>query len=172
MRFLPEPIAWTQAPESLGDLARQRARWQRGSLETHRKHRQMSLNPRYGAVGLIGFGQLLAVDVIGAPVTVMGYVLVPLFWMTGLLSDDHFLAYVAMVFAIGILVSVLSLILEQILLARIERARDLATLAAIAVVENFGYRQLCNWWRIVGWYQYLRKQEGWGPMQRQEFKKT
>ena len=172
MRFLAEPIAWTQAPESLGDLKRQRARWQRGALETYRKHRSMSLNPRYGAVGLIGFGQLLAVDVIGAPVTVLGYVLVPLFWVTGLLSDDHFLAYVAMVFSVGILVSVLSLILEQILLARITRARDLATLAAIAVVENFGYRQLCNWWRIVGWYQYLRKKEGWGPMQRQEFKQV
>ena len=172
MRFLAEPIAWTQAPESLGDLGRQRARWQRGSLETFRKHRSMSLNPRYGAVGLIGFGQLLAVDVIGAPVTVLGYVLVPLFWATGLLSDDHFLAFLAAVFSFGILISVLSLILEQVFLARIVRARDLAKLALIAVIENFGYRQLCNLWRLRGWYQYLRKQEGWGAMQRQEFKQT
>jgi hypothetical protein len=68
--------------------------------------------------------------------------------------------------------SVLSLILEQVFLAKIARARDLATLAAIAVVENFGYRQLCNLWRDWGWYQYLRKQEGWGPMRRQEFKQV
>jgi cellulose synthase/poly-beta-1,6-N-acetylglucosamine synthase-like glycosyltransferase len=33
IRFLAEPVVWTQAPESLGDLARQRARWERGALE-------------------------------------------------------------------------------------------------------------------------------------------
>ena len=39
MRFMAEPVVWTQAPESLGDLGRQRARWQRGALETIWKHR-------------------------------------------------------------------------------------------------------------------------------------
>ena len=170
IRFLAEPVVWTQAPERLGDLGRQRARWQRGALETFAKHWPMTLNPRYGAVGLIGFGQLVAVDVIGPPITVLGYVLVPLCWATGLLSLDHFLAFVAAVFSFGILMSVSSLILEQCLLARIGRRRDLATLAAIAVVENFGYRQLCNLWRVRGWYQYLRRQEGWGPMTRQAFR--
>jgi len=76
------------------------------------------------------------------------------------------------VFSFGILISVMSLILEQIFLANIARPRDLATLAVIAVVENFGYRQLCNMWRVWGWYQYLRKQEGWGTMTRQAFKRT
>ncbi|HEY5713533.1 MAG TPA: glycosyltransferase [Allosphingosinicella sp.] len=172
IRFLAEPVVWTQAPESLGDLGRQRARWERGSLETFRKHRSMALNPRFGAIGLIGFGQLLIVDVVGPLVSVMGYVLVPTCWAIGLLSREHFLAFVAAVFSFGILMSVLSLILEQVFLAKIDRARDLATLAAIAVVENFGYRQLCNLWRVWGWYQYLRKQEGWGPMTRQEFKRV
>jgi cellulose synthase/poly-beta-1,6-N-acetylglucosamine synthase-like glycosyltransferase len=172
VRFLAEPVVWTQAPEYLGDLGRQRARWERGALEVFRKHRSMALNPRFGAVGLIGFGQILVVDVIGPLVAVLGYVIVPLGWAIGLLAHDYFLAYVAAVFSFGILMSVLSLILEQIFLAKIARARDLATLAAIAVVENLGYRQLCNLWRVWGWYQYLRKQEGWGPMQRQEFKQV
>ena len=88
------------------------------------------------------------VDVLGPLVAVIGYVLVPLCWAVGLLSHEHFLAFVAAVFSLGILMSVLSLILEQILLARFTRPRDLAKLAAIAVIENFGYRQLCNLWRV------------------------
>ena len=68
--------------------------------------------------------------------------------------------------------SVLSLILEQALRARIARPRDMAVLAAIAMMENFGYRRLCNLWRVRGWYRHLRKHEGWGPMTRQEFKRT
>ena len=45
MRFMAEPVVWTQAPETLGDLGRQRARWQRGALETLWKHRTLALNP-------------------------------------------------------------------------------------------------------------------------------
>jgi cellulose synthase/poly-beta-1,6-N-acetylglucosamine synthase-like glycosyltransferase len=172
IRFMAEPVVWTQAPETLGDLARQRARWQRGALETFWKHRSLALNPRYGAVGLISFGQIMLLDVIGPLVAVLGYVVVPLCWVFGLLSHEHFLAFLAAVFSFGILMSLLSLILEQVFIAKITRKRDLATLAAIAVVENFGYRQLCNLWRVWGWYQYLRKHEQWGPMARKEFKRV
>jgi len=172
LRFLAEPVVWTQAPETLGDLGRQRSRWERGALETFWTHRAMTFNPRYGMVGLLGFTQLLLVDVVGPILAALGYVLVPLCWATGLLDRDHFLAFLAVVFALGILMGLLSLILEQVLLGRIARARDLATLAAIAVAENFGYRQLCNLWRVQGWWQYLRKHQGWGPMTRQEFKRT
>jgi len=172
VRFLAEPVVWTQAPETFGDLARQRARWERGALEAFRNHRSLTLNPRYGAVGLIGFGQLLVIDVFGPVIAVVGYVIVPLCWAVGLLSHEYFLAFLTAVFSFGILMSVLSLILEQALLARITRPRELAILAAVAVVENFGYRQLCNLWRVWGWWQYLRKHEGWGPMTRQEFKRT
>ena len=172
MRFLPEPVVWTQAPETLGDLGRQRARWQRGALETLWKHRSLALNPRYGSVGLIGFGQIILLDVIGPIVAVLGYVLIPLCWAVGLLSHEHFLAFITAVFGFGVLMSALSLAFGQILLGKVERPRDMAILGLVAVVENFGYRQLCNLWRIQGWWQYLRKHEQWGLMTRKEFKRS
>jgi cellulose synthase/poly-beta-1,6-N-acetylglucosamine synthase-like glycosyltransferase len=170
VRYLAEPVVWTQAPESLGDLGRQRARWQRGALESWWKHRAMTLNPRYGSVGLIGFGQILIVNVIGPVVAMTGYVLLPIFWALGLLSLEHFQAFLAAVFSFGIAISVGSLIVEQMLLGRIVRARDLATLGAVAVIENFGYRQLCQFWGLQGTWQYLRGRQEWGPMVRKAFK--
>jgi cellulose synthase/poly-beta-1,6-N-acetylglucosamine synthase-like glycosyltransferase len=172
VRFLAEPVIWTQAPETLGDLGRQRARWQRGALESWWKHRTMTLNPKYGSVGMIGFGHILIVDVIGPVVAVTGYVLLPAFWAAGLLSLEHLKAFMAAVFSFGILTSVGSLIVEQMLIGRIVRARDLATLGAIAVVENFGYRQLCQFWRLQGSWQYLRGKQEWGPMVRKAFKEA
>lgn len=171
MRFMAEAVVWTQAPESLGDLGRQRTRWQRGALETFWKHCSLSLNPRYGPVGLIKFGQIIVLDVVGPIVAVMGYVLIPLCWAIGLLSPEHFLAFLTAVFALGILTSALSLTFGQFILGRIERPRFMAIMGLVAVVENFGYRQMCNFWRIQGWWQYLRKHEQWGSMTRQEFKR-
>jgi cellulose synthase/poly-beta-1,6-N-acetylglucosamine synthase-like glycosyltransferase len=169
IEFIPEPVCWTEVPEDLKILGRQRARWQRGALETFFRHKDMLFNPRYGRVGFIGFGQILIVDVLGPLSEVLGYVLVPLLWALGLLSVDYLLAFIAVTFTLGIFVSVATLILEEVELRRFPRARDLALLTSIAVIENFGYRQLSNFWRIRGWWQFLNKQQGWGDMARKGF---
>ena len=169
IEFIPEPVCWTEAPEEMKILGRQRARWQRGALETFFKHRDMLFNPRYGRIGFLGFGQILVVDIVGPIVEVLGYVLVPLLWGVGLLAVDYLLAFLAITFTFGIFVSVATLILEEVELRRFPRASDLAILTLVSVVENFGYRQVSNFWRVRGFWQFLRKQQGWGEMTRKGF---
>ena len=170
--YVPEPVAWTEAPESLRILGNQRSRWQRGALEVFFKHRDMFLNRRYGRVGWIGFGQVFIVDVLGPLIEVAGYVLIPAMWLLGLIAFDYVLAFLAVVFSFGVFLSVASLVLEEIQLRRLPRARDLAILTLVAMFENLGYRQLNNFWRIRGWWQFLRKREGWGEMVRKGFQPT
>lgn len=169
IEFIPDPVCWTEAPEDLAVLGRQRARWQRGTLETFSKHKDMLFNPCYGRIGFIGFGQVLVVDVLGPLVEVAGYVLVPLLWAIGLLSIEYLLAFLAITFTFGVFISVATLILEEVELRRFPHARDLAVLTLVSVAENFGYRQLSNFWRLRGLWQYLRKQKGWGQMTRKGF---
>jgi len=169
IEFIAEPVCWTECPESLKVLGRQRSRWQRGALECFAKHRDMLFNPKYGRIGFIGFGQILLVDVIGPLVEVLGYLLLPLLWALGLLALPWLLAFLAVTFTFGVFVSAATLILEEIQLRRFPRAYELAILTLIAVLENFGYRQLSNLWRLQGWWQFLRKQQGWGAMTRKGF---
>jgi cellulose synthase/poly-beta-1,6-N-acetylglucosamine synthase-like glycosyltransferase len=168
--FVPEPVCWTEAPETLAVLARQRARWHRGALETFVRHRHMAFNPRYGAVGMIGFGWIVLADVIGPPTEVMGYVLIPLWWSFGALSLDYLLAFIAVTFAFGVALSVGALALEESELHRFPRARDLVVLTGAAILENLGYRQLNQLWRLRGTLQWLRGAQGWGEMTRRGFK--
>jgi len=167
--YISEPICWTEAPEDLRTLRRQRERWHRGSLETFFRHKDMFFNPRYGRVGSLGFLNILLIDVIGPLAEVLGYILVPLFYALGLLSVDYFLAFLALSFTFGITISVFALILEELSLKRFSRAGDLVTLGAVAVLENFGYRQLNNFWRLRGTWQYLRGSQQWGEMKRKGF---
>jgi cellulose synthase/poly-beta-1,6-N-acetylglucosamine synthase-like glycosyltransferase len=169
IQFIPEPVCWTEVPETLSVLARQRSRWQRGALECFFRYRSMLFNPRYGRVGMLGMGHILIVDVLGPMAEVLGYVLMPTFWLLGILSADYLLAFTALVFMFGVSVSVCSLILEEAELHRFPRARDLAVLAAAAVIENFGYRQINNFWRVKGWWQFLRADQSWGEMTRKGF---
>lgn len=167
--FIPEPVCWTECPEDLGVLARQRSRWQRGALECFVKHRDMTFNPRYGRIGFVGFGHIVLVDVLGPLIEVLGYILVPLLWGLKLLALPWLLAFLAATFTFGIAISALTLILEEVQLRRFPRARELAILALISVIENLGYRQLSNVWRLKGWWQFLRREQGWGAMTRKGF---
>ncbi len=169
IRFVPEPVCWTEAPETLKILGNQRKRWERGALEGFFKHRKMLLNPRYGNVGMLAFPLSLLTDVLGPIVEVLGYLLIPLFWLIGALSLEFLLGFTALVFVLGVFISACSLILEEMELKRVPRARDLFILIGVAVLENFGYRQINNWWRVVGWWQFMRKKQGWGEMKRKGF---
>jgi cellulose synthase/poly-beta-1,6-N-acetylglucosamine synthase-like glycosyltransferase len=170
--FIPEPVCWTEAPESLTVLGRQRSRWQRGALETFVRHRDMLFRKRYGRIGWVGLPHVLVVDVLGPPIEVMGYVLIPLLWLLGLLAVDYLLAFLALTFVYGVFVSVGSLILEEIELQRFPKARDITVLTLAAIFENFGYRQINNLWRLRGHWQFLRGKQGWGTMTRVGFRKA
>src|SRR5260370_18250319 len=78
--FIPDPVAWTEVPESLRVLGRQRERWQRGLVAAMWQYRGMLFNPRYGRVGLIAvpfytFGAMAAplVHVLPHAITVVGW---------------------------------------------------------------------------------------------------
>src|SRR5207249_1923992 len=65
MPFIPDPVAWTEVPETGKILGAQRERWHRGLIAAMWTHRRMFLNPRYGAVGLLAMpffvlGEMLA----------------------------------------------------------------------------------------------------------------
>jgi cellulose synthase/poly-beta-1,6-N-acetylglucosamine synthase-like glycosyltransferase len=169
VEFIAEPVCWTECPDTVQILSRQRARWQRGALECFAKHRDMLFNPKYGRIGFVGFGQILLVDVVGPLIEVLGYFLVPLLWALGLLALPWLLGFLAVTFTLGIFLSMATLVLEEIQLRRFPRTSELLILAAVAVLENFGYRQLSNFWRLQGWWQYVRKQQSWGTMTRRGF---
>src|SRR5262249_42035248 len=46
-------IAWTEAPDTVRGLAKQRFRWSFGTLQCLWKHRDALFRPRYGALGLV-----------------------------------------------------------------------------------------------------------------------
>ena len=164
--FGPDPVCWTEVPERLDTLARQRNRWQRGTLQTLSRHRRMLFNPRYGPVGLFATPFFLIFEALAPLVEAGGYVvtLVALLfgWLDWRFAELLFLAAVVY----GALISVAAVILEEVSFRRYPRLTDLLRLAMYGVLENFGYRQLTLWWRLRGTFDFLRGRSEWGPMVR------
>ena len=171
MRFVADSVCWTQAPETFGVLRRQRTRWQRGMMQSLAKHRVMVGNPKYGPVGTVGMSYFLLFDIVGPVVELAGLLLVPISCYLGVVTPHFFLAWLALTFTYGVFLSASALLLEM-MVTRTTRARDLALLTMSAVLENFGYRQLNNLWRIEGIWQFLTGKQGWGTMERTKFRQS
>ena len=58
VRFDGTAIAWTEAPTSMRGLAKQRFLWAYGTLQCLWKYRDMTFNPRYGALGMVALPQV------------------------------------------------------------------------------------------------------------------
>ncbi len=167
--FLPEPVCWTEAPETMEMLGRQRARWHRGAIETFVRHGDMMTKPRYGRIGLVGMGQVLLFDLIGPILELTGYVLLPVLWALGILNSEYLIAFFSLSIFFGIAISVGALALEEAELRRVSQVRDLVRLFIAAVLENFGYRQLNSYWRLRGLWQWMTGVKSWGEMSRKGF---
>jgi cellulose synthase/poly-beta-1,6-N-acetylglucosamine synthase-like glycosyltransferase len=167
--FVPDPVAWTECPESLRALGRQRDRWQRGLAQTLTRHRHMLLRARYGKVGLVAFPYFFFLEMFGPAIELGGYLAFALSGALGLVDWRVVLAFLTLAFIFGVMLSVASVTLEEMTFRRYENSVDLVRLFLLAIVENIGYRQLSMYWRVKGLVSAARGQQGWGVMQRKGF---
>jgi cellulose synthase/poly-beta-1,6-N-acetylglucosamine synthase-like glycosyltransferase len=58
VRFDSSAVAWTEAPSTFRGLAKQRFRWAFGTLQCLWKYRDLTFNPRYGALGMVALPQV------------------------------------------------------------------------------------------------------------------
>lgn len=167
--FVPDPVAWTECPEDLATLGRQRDRWQRGLIESLWRHRVMMLNPRYGRIGLLAFPFYVALEVVGPVIEGLGYIAFAIALVLGLVSPQHALAFFAVAMLLGTALSMAAVSLEEVGFRRYPRLRDLVVLLGSTISENMGYRQLSTFWRIRGMTSKAAGARSWGAMQRKGF---
>ena len=166
VRFVPDPVCWTEAPESLRVLRRQRNRWHRGLIDTLWRHRAMLGRSRFGAIGLLAMPSFLVFEMLGPLVELSGYLIVPLCYLLGILDIRFMLLFLILAVLYGILLSVSAVLLEDMAFRRYPRARDLVLLVLVGIAENLGYRQATAWWRTRAFWDYWRGDLGWGRMER------
>ena len=164
--FIPDPVAWTEAPEDLRSLRGQRTRWQRGLGQALWVHRRMAANPRYGAVGTVAFPYFVVFELFGPLVELLGYAVVVASAALGALSLAFLAAFFAAAVLVGFFLSLSALALEEFSFRRYVRGREVGRLLVAAIIENVGYRQLLALWRTRALLDLARGGRGWGEMQR------
>lgn len=165
--YVPDPICWTEAPEDLRTLARQRIRWQRGLVESLKLNASLCFNPKAGTVGMLAFPFLLIFECLGPLVEVLGFAVLLAAAVTGLLSPEAFVVLTGLSIVLGILLSTSAFLFEQMSFHVYPRLGQTLRLFLFAVIENFGYRQLNSVWRVHAMFLHLRGRPAkWGEVKR------
>ena len=167
--FVPDPIAWTEVPDTLRVLRRQRDRWHRGLIDTLFRHRRMLFNPRYGSVGLLGMPYFFLFEFLGPVVEILGYGAFFIGLALGVLNLEFAIAFFLVAVGLGVLLSTAAVFLEELRLERYPRWWDIAKLTLYGILENFGYRQINTLWRMIAIVSFLRRNNEWGSMERRGF---
>jgi cellulose synthase/poly-beta-1,6-N-acetylglucosamine synthase-like glycosyltransferase len=176
--YVPHPLCWTEAPEDLNNLSKQRNRWHRGLIETLLFHKKILFNPGYGRIGLFAFPYYALFELLGAPVEFFGYVTLPFLFYFDRLNFAYLFLFLAVSVGYGALISVASLVIsawpEKVgetdesvkTLIYFNNLKEIATLVLFAALENFGYRQATVFWRMKGTIDFFVGKKGWEKFER------
>lgn len=169
VEFIPDPVAWTEVPESLRGLGRQRDRWQRGLADVLWRSRDVTMRPRYGSLGLVALPYFIIVELLAPVVEVIGLVTLALGLATGALDVSFALLFFLVAYGFGVLLSILTLLLDEFSGPRHPGVADRLLMVAWAGLESFGYRQCCTYWRLRGLVKFMRGNTSWGVSSRVGF---
>ena len=169
--YVPDPICWTEAPESISIFKRQRSRWTRGTMETLWTHKKMFFNPKYRVLGIISLPYWTFFEYLAPLLELLGILLTFYLIIEELISWPIFLLVISMTYSFAVMVSCLALLTEEYTYSQYSRIKDLEMLFVAALIEPFYFHPLTVYAALVGNWEKLRGKNGWGEMKRSGFKK-
>jgi cellulose synthase/poly-beta-1,6-N-acetylglucosamine synthase-like glycosyltransferase len=167
--FVPDPICWTEAPTDLKSLKGQRMRWQRGLAESLAPNAGALFDRHGGAVSWLALPFMFTFELVGPVIEVIGYATMIPLWLLGLIPLQSFLVFLFLSLGLGVLLSTNALFLEEISFQMYPRLGQQIKLFGIAILENFGYRQVTSFWRflaVINWLFSFRQESRWGNIAR------
>ena len=164
--YVPDPVCWTEAPDSTKILRRQRSRWHRGLFESLWHNRKMMFNPKYGLIGTISMPYFLLVEFFGPVIELLGYIIMIFSPFVGGIYTSFALLLFILAVIYGSLLSMSAVLLEEWSLRRYTKVIDLVRLYLYSLSEAFWFRPLTVFWRVEGIIQLVRGNASWGEMSR------
>ena len=170
VRYDQSAVAWTEAPESLRSLAKQRFRWAFGTLQCLWKHRPAIGSPHPRGLGWVGLPQAIVFQILLAAISpIIDLALLVSFFLTYISVEAHgwaqtshdidaMLAYWLIFSAIDLLAATIAFALER---------REKWRLLWLLVPQRVGYRQVMYYVVVKAIAQAVRgPMVGWGKLQR------
>lgn len=167
--YIPDPLCWTEAPETTRILGRQRNRWMRGTIETLTIHKKLFLNPRYDLLGVLSYPYWFFFEMLAPVIEFTGMIAFLVMATLGMIHWQMFFAFLAFIVFFGYLNSIFAIYIEVSTYNQYRRRKEVGKLILAALSEPFVFHPFLVWSAIRGYYDYFMKKKAWGEMTRRGF---
>ena len=171
VQYIPDPLCWTEAPESYSILRKQRSRWMRGTIETLFTHRKMLFNPKYKTLGMLSYPYWLFFEYYAPIIELLGLLITFLLVILGFISWKYFFLFLFFVYSFAVMFSMIALYTEEATFKKYQRLEDLLKLSLVALLEPIFFHPFTVYAALKGNWEKITGNKGWGEMTRKGFEK-
>ena len=166
-QILPVTTCYTQAPQTMRHLSKQRMRWQMGLVQTLLQNGALFLHPGHGTLGLLAIPYFWLVEALSPILALIAYIAVPFALFSGWID----LGTVAIFFGAGLvfnmMITVAGIYFDNKYVSK-NNAWSVMECLFETFVLHFGYKQMTTWWRLIALVKCMTKAPSWGEKPRVE----
>ena len=165
--YIPDPLCWTEAPDSYKIFISQRNRWTRGTIETLKKHRKIGFNPKYGSFGLLSYPYWLIFERLAPIIETVGILYFVVLLFLKQVRWEYALTFFVLAYLFSVLFSIVALYSEELTFHQYKKKGTGFKLVLLSALEPFVLHPFILYAAIRGNIDYyFNKNKKWGVMQR------
>ena len=158
IKYSYDAVCWTQAPERLQDLIKQRRRWHIGLMQSMFNHATVS--------GKLSYLYYLIYELFSPVIELFGTFITLLAYLFGLLNFSYMLILFLVYAVFGSLLTVISSLARNFLSDTHLSFGDVIKAFLLCIPENIGLRFTMAWTRLMAIFHYRGKKTSWGQIKR------
>jgi cellulose synthase/poly-beta-1,6-N-acetylglucosamine synthase-like glycosyltransferase len=165
--YIPDPLCWTEAPESYKIFISQRNRWTRGTIETLRKHRKIGFNRNYGTFGLLSYPYWLIFERLAPLIEAAGLIYFTILIILQEVKWEYAISFFVLAYLFSVLFSIMALYSEELTFHEYKKKGTGYKLILLSALEPFVLHPFILYAAVKGNYDYyFNKKKKWGNMER------
>lgn len=168
IKYATDAICWSQVPERLRDLRKQRKRWHLGLFQSMWKHRVMLANPKFGPVSFISYFYFLIYELLSPFIEIFGVISMILAYAVDLINMPFMILFF-LIYTVYNCILTLTAFFARIQTVDLKvSVTDILKALMLCFFEVCALRFVMAFVRATAFFGYKKKKLNWGRIERQK----
>lgn len=164
--YQPDAVCWSQFPESIQDLIRQRRRWHIGLFQSLVSYPMLFTRFRYKPVGFISYLYYWLFELLGPFIEVFGLITIVIALYFELLNIPFMISLFLIYTSFGVLLS-LTAFFQRVFTQGLKfRLSEVLNAIVMVLLENAFFRYFLSVVRVTAFINYGKNRNVWGKIKR------
>lgn len=168
VKYATDAICWSQAPERLKDLCKQRKRWHLGLFQSMWKHKVMLFNAKFGAVSFVSFFYFLLYELLSPFIEIIGIITMLLAFIFDLINIPFMLLFFTIYAVFGCILTLTAFFARTHTIDLKISAKDALKAVLLCFFEITCLRFVMAFVRSTAFLGYKKKKLNWGRIERKK----